>query len=138
MKTNEQRCCEECSYTEVKQPKVKKVIMIGTKVFLVLASGVILYKNKNYIINVGGKLKNTILGIIQKDKLDKSSVQSLIQDTGKLANERMVHIPKTLRNLPPNKKASIKKIETALDNGFNLKDNQTWVVDYSKKVKSAS
>ena len=41
-------------------------------------------------------------------------------------------VSKHIRNLPYGRHASAEKIATALENGFVLSENQTWVVDYAK------
>ena len=41
-------------------------------------------------------------------------------------------VRKHIRNLPKGWHASLDKISTALENGFELADGQTWVIDYAK------
>ncbi len=43
-------------------------------------------------------------------------------------------VSKHIRNLPDGWHASADKIATALENGFELADGQTWVADYAKGV----
>ena len=48
------------------------------------------------------------------------------------ANEKVVDVSKHIRNLPVGYKASPEKLLTAIENGIELKVNQTWVDSYSK------
>lgn len=61
---------------------------------------------------------------------DNSSL-TLIDDV----KERLTHSPHNvsehIRNLPKGQKASPEKIETAIQNGFDLCEGQTWVETYS-------
>lgn len=43
-------------------------------------------------------------------------------------------VSKHIRNLPKGQRASAEKIATAMENGFELKEGQTWVTDYVKGV----
>lgn len=47
-----------------------------------------------------------------------------------LEEHRDIHRSKHIRNLPKGQSASPEKIRTAEENGFILKDGQTWVDDY--------
>ena len=43
-------------------------------------------------------------------------------------------VTKHIRNLPKGRHASANKIATALENGFELAEGQTWVTNYMKRV----
>lgn len=53
----------------------------------------------------------------------------VLNDTN-LEEHRDIHRSKHIRNLPKGQSASPEKIRTAEENGFILKDGQTWVDDY--------
>lgn len=65
-------------------------------------------------------------------------VHPVVENTAAVAIQNSETIPfdvaKHIRNLPDGWHASADKIATALENGFELAEGQTWVVDYMKGV----
>lgn len=63
-------------------------------------------------------------------------VHPVVENTAAVAIQNSETIPfdvaKHIRNLPDGWHASADKIATALENGFELAEGQTWVVDYMK------
>lgn len=47
-------------------------------------------------------------------------------------------VHKHIRNLAPGAHPSPEKVATALENGMELQQNQTWVKDYTKRLRQAA
>lgn len=56
------------------------------------------------------------------------------EDYEVLNDEKTANVSRHIRMLPKGMKASLEKIETAHDFGFELSEGQTWVSDYTKKI----
>ncbi len=108
-------------------------VSIGTLVLVILG-----LKNRESIKTLWDSLKKTVEQPTAHKAMIASAEETakpVIEDVTKgLAQHREViphDVAKHLRNLPLGQQASEKKKATALENGFELTEGQTWVSDYA-------
>nr|WP_039695272.1 hypothetical protein [Streptococcus gallolyticus] len=66
----------------------------------------------------------------QCDVFSDSILSNILEDEETIEQSDGHHASKHIRDLPPGQKASPEKIRTAEENGFSLKEGQTWVKEY--------
>ncbi len=54
------------------------------------------------------------------------------------AGIKQIDVHKHVRNLAPGYSASPEKVASAVENGIELLENQTWVKDYTKNIAKAA
>ena len=86
---------------------------------------------QEYLRSKTCNIPEDIADTFEKSSLDLQPVVK--QDTHKAPHARSAHI----RNLSSGRNASIEKVLTAAENGFNLKEGQTWVRAYTTGDKAA-
>ena len=110
-------------------------ISIGTLIAVVLG-----IKNRDTIKSLWASMKKVVEKPV--DSVAKAvpveTVHPAVEDVGVVAAQHHAAIPfdvsKHIRTLPEGWRASPEKIATALENGFELAEGQTWVIDYAKGV----
>lgn len=125
---------EQRNLVELVKENKKELFIVGAGVAVTIA--VILgYKNRNAlsyvrkVLETKGKKKLPCSAPV-KPTIEPSSFMTLPLDTQqrKLPQEISSH----LRNLPEGWNASAEKVATAAENGYKLREGQTWVKNYSK------
>lgn len=117
----------------------KELIIAGVSIATVTAA-VLIIKNR-----VALKMYwNALSALLKKSKPTVETVASTMETTAKtsqtVVTTRTVTPHKVsghIRTLPIGYHASPYKAATALENGFDLLDGQTWVADYSTGVMAA-
>ena len=126
------------TFNEVKQKFCEKVKEHKTEILvaggiIVSVAAVILISRKWDLLNSqnitnllkdGAKAKSNVVPLVPV------TIQNTIIDS--TSDGRIIEISKHIRNLPEGWKPSLEKLNTALMNGFELAENQTWVDDYPK------
>lgn len=118
----------------VKENKKALMIVTGTGVAVTIVA-ILFHKNRNTlsyvkkVFETNGKKKLPCTAPV-KPTIEPSSFMVLPLDTQqrKLPQEISSH----LRNLPEGWNASAEKVATAAENGYKLREGQTWVKNYSK------
>lgn len=106
--------------------KHKKKITLGISFVVGMITGYLLYKNKNDAVDFLKLFRN-------------QSVKNIAESPETITPKKMVEamtkqhidVPMHTRNLPKGQKASALKIEQAVEYGYKLSENQTWVKEYS-------
>ncbi|MCL1857707.1 MAG: hypothetical protein FWF92_00535 [Oscillospiraceae bacterium] len=121
-------------YDRVKE-KVKEhkteIIIAGITVATIV--GVVLLTENWDVIK-----KQVLISDVKNSIIKNKSIPSLtptpinINITNNVPVEKPVDVSKHLRNLPMGWNASLEKIKSALEHGFTLTENQTWVDNYTK------
>lgn len=116
-------------FEKVKEHKTE-IIIAG--IAIVSIAGVILL-TKNWDV-VKGK---TVTGLLKQGAKIKAdgipAVQTVVENVVEIeVVEKIVDVSKHLRTLPTGHNASLAKMLTAVENGFQLEMGQTWVDTYSK------
>lgn len=120
--------------------KAHKNELIGAGISISALIGTILLsiKNRDAIEELWKSLCNTIQSVLthtEKVSLPEKS-QLIVDDVTKIAAQHKEAIPhnvcKHIRNLPNGRHASAEKIATSLENGFELGECQTWVIEHTK------
>jgi len=108
-----------------------EIIIVGVTVTAVVGT-VLIMKNwesiKRFIFS--SDLKSNIRK--KKDIIRTKTAPISVGIKENVAVERVVDVSKHIRKLPDGCYASLKKIESALENGFMLEEHQTWVDTYTK------
>lgn len=113
--------------------KEHKTEIIATGVSLITLAGVILIaKNWDSIKGFSSaglyrKGSEACISITPTSTLIDSSV------TSNLSCNKIVDVSDHIRNLSAGRHASAEKLATAAEHGYNLLQNQTWVIPYTKK-----
>lgn len=121
---------EKKSYFEKVKEHKTKIIIAGVTIASI-AGVILLTKNWDIIkdktvtvfLKQGAKIKVEGIPAVQ------TAVESVVEIE---AIEKIVDVSKHLRTLPTGHNASLAKILTASENGFQLEIGQTWVEEYSK------
>ena len=126
------------TFSEVKQKFCEKVREHKTEIIIagvtiVSVTAVVLISRKWGVLNSqdvtnllkdGAKAKSNVVPLVPV------TIQNTIIDS--TSDGKIVEISKHIRDLPEGWKPSLEKLSTALMNGFELAENQTWVDDYPK------
>lgn len=113
--------------------KEHKSEIIATGVTLISIAGVILIaKNWNSIREFTGagflrEVPKASAGIAPASTILESSI------TSNISCDKIVDVSDHIRNLSAGRHASAEKLATAAEHGYNLLQNQTWVIPYTKK-----
>ena len=111
---------------------------IGIGAFILVVLGL---KNRESIKALWGLLKSIgeqptihVAKIVPTEETAKPVIKNVVEDMVKHREVIPHDVVKHVRNLPLGQRASEKKIATALENGFELAEGQTWVIDYATGV----
>jgi len=115
--------------------KYKKEIIFAGVTVAAVVGGVLIAKNWDSIMglakNWNAPKKPVVLEKVVSSTSMKSEIIALPINIAQPIGEA-IDVCKHTRNLPTGFKASAEKIETAVRNGFVLKEQQTWVDAYQK------
>ena len=111
----------------------RELIIAGVTVTAIIA-GVVVIKNWDKIAPYLRKStipeKTHQISIPSTQPSAISSIPSPVMD---LPSERIINIDAHIMNLPNWKHPSPEKLATAAEHGFNLVDNETWVIEHTRK-----
>ena len=100
------------------------IISITGAILITKNGGLFKRQNVTSLFKNGVKAKDSIIPPVSE------TIQNTVIDIP--SNENIIEVSKHIRNLPEGWRASTEKAATAMQNGFDLVTNQTWVDDYSK------
>lgn len=113
----------------------KNEIIIGTLIVGVTIGAVYMYNRsgiEKFSINKIVKSNNTLTKVSKDEKINR--IKKVVTQDFKIATEdvKLVSVKSHPRKLPSGYKPSSEKVATAIENGFNLAENHTWVDFYTK------
>ena len=121
---------EKKSFFEKFKEHRTEIIIAG--VAIVSITGVVLL-TKNWDVIKGKTVTNLLKQGAKIRANDVPAVQTIVENAVEIeVAEKIVDVSKHLRTLPTGHTASLEKMLTAIENGFQLEKGQTWVDAYSK------
>lgn len=116
-------------FEKIKEHKAE--IIVAGITLISLAGVIIIAKNWDSlkVFNVAGHLikgPEVCVNITPASKLIQSNV------TSNLSCNKVVDVSDHIRNLSAGRNASMGKLASAAEHGYNLLPNQTWVIPYTK------
>lgn len=123
---------EESKHLFEKLKEHKAEIIAAGVTLITLAGVVIIAKKWNSIKEFTGA------GLLiegPKASVSMASASTIVENsvTSNLSCNKIVDVSDHIRNLSEGRHASAEKLATAAEHGYNLLQNQTWVIPYTKK-----
>ena len=118
----------------------KKALIIAEISIATLIAIVLGIKNREAIKGLWASLRKAVekpaahVAKVPPVETGRPAVEEVIAVVAQRSETIPFDVSKHIRNLPDGWHASADKIATALENGFELAEGQTWVTEYAKGV----